>query len=275
MNRFKPCLLHETAEIALTEIKRYLEPRLMDEFQLRRVSAPLFLPVGSPLIDPRHRGATVSLHGAQMEVEIVGGLDLWLRRQLRRYDAAPGFGVFTIMNAIRPDAVPGLTTAVHIAAWAWQQTVDPAATDATVVASSARRLYTLLLATEKRLLEMFPHMHPTLHKNLDILTEDELAGMMPGRTRERSIYEYLHPDRADRADNTGADGRHCASVFICRSNTDSQAEGELWVWNRRVNRPLLIADLCLWHSDDIGPASVGGNIFRNQLAMQLLHQDSV
>ena len=44
MTKYKPCLLHETAEIALTEIKRFLEPRLMEEFQLRRVSAPMYLP---------------------------------------------------------------------------------------------------------------------------------------------------------------------------------------------------------------------------------------
>ena len=47
---FKPRLLRETAEIALTEIKRFIEPRLSEDFSLRRVSAPMFLPVGSELL---------------------------------------------------------------------------------------------------------------------------------------------------------------------------------------------------------------------------------
>ena len=76
MTKYKPCLLHETAEIALTEIKRFLEPRLMEEFQLRRVSAPMYLPLDSPLIDPRYPGAKVHLEGAHADVAIVGSLDL-------------------------------------------------------------------------------------------------------------------------------------------------------------------------------------------------------
>ena len=42
----KSRLLRETAEIALTEIKRFIEPHLTEDYNLRRVSAPLFLPVG-------------------------------------------------------------------------------------------------------------------------------------------------------------------------------------------------------------------------------------
>ena len=99
---FKPRLLRETAEIALSEIKRFIEPKLIDEFSLRRVSAPLFLPVGSPLLDSRNPGVRITLPSMSGEVEIVGSLDVWLRGQLSRYDIAPGFGVYTVMNAIRP-----------------------------------------------------------------------------------------------------------------------------------------------------------------------------
>lgn len=270
MTKYKPCLLHETAEIALTEIKRFLEPRLMEEFQLRRVSAPMNLPLDSPLIDPRYPGAKVHLEGAHADVAIVGSLDLWLRGQLRRYDAAIGFGVFTIMNAIRPEVVPGPTATVHVAAWAWQQTLADADASVSAIAPRARQLYSLLLATEKRLLEMFPHMHPTLHKSIDILTHEALEAMMPGMTTERRIYEYLHPSRQEKPAE-----RHCAAVFICRGDGSHVADGEMWVWNRRVNLPLLIADIGVWKADEIGPSSVGGNIYRNQLAMQLLHQDEV
>ena len=48
----RPRLLRETAEIALTLIKRYIEGELMERFSMRRVSAPLFLEADSPLHDP-------------------------------------------------------------------------------------------------------------------------------------------------------------------------------------------------------------------------------
>ena len=90
------------------------------------------------------------------------------------------------------------------------------------------------------------------------------------RTSGRRIYEYLHPSRQEKPAE-----RHCAAVFICRGDGSHVADGEMWVWNRRVNLPLLIADIGVWKADEIGPSSVGGNIYRNQLAMQLLHQDEV
>jgi len=122
--QLKPRLLHETAEIALTEIKRFLEPRLTEKLSLRRVTAPLYLPTDSPLLDHRFPGAVIRLKGSDQTVEIVGSLDVWLRGQLTRYDIAPGFGVFTIMNALRPDLPENSTSAPHIAAWAWQQAID-------------------------------------------------------------------------------------------------------------------------------------------------------
>ena len=91
---FKPRLLRETAEIALTEIKRHIEPKRTEQFSVRRVSAPLYLPVASGLNDPGE-AVRFTMPSTGEEVEIVRGLNRWLRSQLIRYDIAPGFGVFT------------------------------------------------------------------------------------------------------------------------------------------------------------------------------------
>lgn len=121
--KFSPTLLRETAEIALTEIKRFIEPRLAADLSLRRVSAPVYLPVSSGLNGP---GPAVAfdLAGSHDRMEVVTGLDRWLRRQLERYDIAPGFGVFTVMNALRPGIAETATTSPHVAAWVWQQVRD-------------------------------------------------------------------------------------------------------------------------------------------------------
>lgn len=270
---FKPRLLRETAEIALTEIKRYLEPRLTEEFSLRRVSAPLFLPAGSPLLDMRFPGARLTLPGIPGEVEIVGSLDVWLRGQLARYDSAPGFGVFTIVNALRPGTLSNATSSPHTAAWGWQQAIDPAADPSETLTSVADRLYAILTDAEKMILDLFPHLTATLQKNLDVLSEEELARQLPEYGYERRIYEYLHPGFPERSDRRAPDGKHCAALFVARSTGSLKAEGELWVWNRILNRPLRIADIAVWGSDDTAGASAGGNIYRDYLALQLLHQD--
>lgn len=271
----RPQLLRETAEIALTEIKRFIEPRLLDSFHLRRVSAPLYLPVGSPLLDSRYPGVHVHLDAAHADVEIVASLDVWLRDQLRRYDIAPGFGVFTIMNALRPDIASSATASPHIAAWAWQRAIATSEMTEMQLAATARELYALFVDAEKMILDLFPHLHATLHKNLDVISESELVKMMPEHTHLRRIYQYLHPGRNGSAEESTSHKNHCAALFVRRSESCIALEGELWVWNNVICRPLMLADVGIWRPDNIAGSSVGGNIFRDFLAMQLLHQPSL
>ncbi len=272
---FKPRLLRETAEIALTEIKRFIEPRLIDELSLRRVSAPLILPASSPLLDSRYPGVRVSLPGMPEEAEIVGSLDVWLRGQLARYDIAPGFGVFTIMNALRPATQLSAVASPHIATWAWQQAVEPANADKKTMADVARHIYTLLVDAEQMILSKFLHLTATLQKTLDVVDEDELARMLPDYGDERRIYEYLHPDFTDRPDRRSPDGKHCAALFVSRGGKGRRFEGEIWVWNRILNRALRIVDVAVWDADAIATDSIGGNIYRDHVALQLLHQNKL
>ena len=249
---FKPRLLRETAEIALTEIKRHIEPRLAEEFSLRRVSAPLYLPVASGLNDPGE-AVRFTMPSTGEEVEIVRGLDRWLRTQLVRYDIAPGFGVFTVMNALRPDLQETATTSPHLGAWAWQQVVGPDKAGIEYLAAVGKRLYTLLQQTEEMILERFPHLDRTLPQRFIVMEEAELAARYPDASTLRREYEYLH-DHPNRA------------LFLIGSGSRSR----LSVWNPTVGCPIPLAETAIDLSRPVG--SIGGNILRDQLAMQLLHQ---
>lgn len=272
---FKPRLLRETAEIALSEIKRFIEPKLIDEFSLRRVSAPLFLPVGSPLLDSRNPGVRITLPSISGEVEIVGSLDVWLRGQLSRYDIAPGFGVYTVMNAIRPSMPCNAVSSPHITAWAWQQVAKPDNADRQGLVSAAERIYSLLVDAEKMILDKFPHLSATLQKTLDTVDEADLERSFPEYTPERRVYEYLHPDSSDRSDRRSPEEHHCAALFLMRGTEGRELEGEIWVWNRILKRPLRIADMAIWDADFVAKRSLGGNLFRDYIALQLLHQDRI
>ena len=265
---FKPRLLRETAEIALTEIKRFIEPRLSEDFSLRRVSAPMFLPVGSELLTPGKRGAVVRLDASGTEVEIVGSLDVWLRGQLLRYDIAPGFGVFTIMNGLRPDLPDNSTSSPHVAAWAWQQAVEQNQCNPAHMVAMARKVHKLLVDTEKMVLSLFPHLHATLSRDLEEMAVDDMARLYPGLTHERRVYEHLHPERKD-------DAGECRQsvLLVWHTNGGCEAVGELWVWNRIIEHPVMLADFGAWGADGIAGCSLGGNIWRNFLALQILHQD--
>lgn len=263
----KARLLRETVEIAVTEIKRFLEPRLMEQLQLRRVSAPLFLPAGSPQLHPGRPGARITLEGGA-EVEIVGSLDFWLRSQLREYDIAPGFGVYTVMNALRPTLPWNRTSSPHIAAWSWQQVVDPADDGRRTLARQTKKLYRLLLDTEGMILALFPHLHPTLAREMEQTDDATLSARFPDCSHERRMYLALRPAQGNEDS--------CRAIYVNRTPECGElAAGEIWAWNRTASAAVMLADLALRKADAIGPASAGGNLYRDHLAMLILHQDRI
>lgn len=250
---FKPRLLRETAEIALTEIKRFIEPKITEEFSLRRVSAPLYLSVESGMNDP---GPAVrfTLEGDGEEVAVVRGLNRWLRSQLVRYDIAAGFGVFTVMNALRPEVLSTATASPHLSAWAWQQVVDTEHQTAETLIDVAKRIYSIFLLTEARILEILPHLEATLPQRLHVVESQRIAEVDRGADPERAEYLYHR------------ENQHRALLII----DEPTLSARIVVWNNVVRRPLTVAEIAIDLSGNV--ASVGGNILRDPLAMQILHQ---
>lgn len=260
----RPLLLRETAEIALTEVKRFVEPRLSSDFNLRRVSAPLCLPVGSGLNGPEEP-VRFRLGGSGLEMEIVTGLDRWLRAQLVRYDTAEGFGVFAVMNAVRPDIPRTAVSSPDLCSWAWQQVLrDDAGTDAEVLSRAVRRLYAILRDTEKMLLDKFPHLHPVLPQDI---VEADAAGIAdddPETDPRRMEHRYVR-DHADKA--------MIFTSIPAEEEEGAMSAARLIVWNEMLRTPLELAEVAIFPpSTDAPLKSVGGNIWRDTLALHILHQ---
>lgn len=269
----RPLLLRETAEIAFTEIKRFVETRLTADFHLRRVSAPLCLPAGSGLGGPAPH-ITFPAAGSGRTMEIVSGLDLWLRSQLERYDSAPGFGVFTVMNAIRPEVAETAISSPHITSWAWQQVMpEEPITPRKALSEAARHIYALLRDTEKMILEKFPHLSPALPEEFAVIEAAEVAAAEPADDFLRSRYIYLRE-------------RPHTAVFIINEESEEETampveapgsvSGTLAVWNHMVRTTLNLADISIFpagnHNDT---ASIGGNIWRDKVALHILHQTEI
>lgn len=260
----RPLLLRETAEIALTEVKRFVEPRLSSDFNLRRVSAPLCLPVGSGL-NGDAEPVTFRLAGSGQEMEIVTGLDRWLRAQLVRYDAAQGFGVFAVMNAVRPDIPRTAVSSPDLCSWAWQQVLrDDADTDAEVLSQTMRRLYAILRDTEKMILDKFPHLRSVLPQDISDADASEIADDEPASELRRLEHRYVR-DHADKA-----------LVFTTIPEAEAgkgMPSARLVVWNEMLRTPLELAEVAIFAPGSDAPLeSAGGNIWRDTLALHILHQ---
>ena len=103
--KYKLKLLPETTEMAIKMLKDAFQERLSKTLNLRRVTAPLFVLSGTGLNDDLNGSErAVSFPIADMggrQAEVVHSLAKWKRVKLGAYDIAPGFGLYTDMNAIR------------------------------------------------------------------------------------------------------------------------------------------------------------------------------
>ena len=95
-------------EHAIKFIKDTFQLALAAELKLRRITAPIVVPSGKGLNDnlsgteqPVSFGARVL--GGQ-RAEIVQSLAKWKRYALWRHHIQPGMGIYTDMNALRPDS---------------------------------------------------------------------------------------------------------------------------------------------------------------------------
>ena len=116
------------------------------------------------------------------------------------------------------------------------------------------------------ILSLFPHLQSTLSTHLEEVDENDLASLYPAYDHDRRIYERMRPDAK-------ADDRPRSLLFVWRRFEGCIAFGELWAWNRIISRPVMLADFAARDADAIAGPSLGGNIYRQTLALQLLHLD--
>lgn len=99
-------LAPETMEQAITYLKEIFPDMLARRLRLRRVTAPLFVLSGTGINDDLNgveRAVSFPIRDlGDRRAEVVHSLAKWKRMKLGTYKIAPGYGLYTDMNAIRP-----------------------------------------------------------------------------------------------------------------------------------------------------------------------------
>jgi len=104
---YAPCLSTREVEAAIKDIKDFFQDNLAAALGLERVTGPLFVRSGTGVNDDLNGVERPIRFNVKEDenapVEIVQSLAKWKRMALRRYGFKPGEGLYTDMNAIRPD----------------------------------------------------------------------------------------------------------------------------------------------------------------------------
>ena len=170
-------------------LKDYFETALADNLELTRVSAPLF-------VDPE-TGLNDNLNGVEQAVgfnlkdgqhlEIVQSLAKWKRYALKKYNLR---GLYTDMNAIRPDEDLDNLHSLYVDQWDWEKVIDEKMRDIDLLKAFVEGIYKAIKDTDKYMVDNFNTRDHHLPDRITFITTQELLDKYPtlsSKERENAI----------------------------------------------------------------------------------------
>ncbi|MDR2499003.1 MAG: aspartate--ammonia ligase [Tannerellaceae bacterium] len=184
----KPAGYHALLNLAQTElgikaIKDFFQQNLSAELRLRRVTAPLFVMKGTGINDDLNgveRPVAFPIKDLQdSTAEIVHSLAKWKRLTLADYNIEEGYGIYTDMNAIRPDESLGNFHSLYVDQWDWERVMSDNERNLDFLRMIVRRIYAAMVRTEYMVYEMFPAIRPILPPDIHFIHAEELLQRYP------------------------------------------------------------------------------------------------
>lgn len=195
---YSPVLDVLDTERAIKLVKDCFERELAAALNLRRVTAPLFVLAGTGINDDLNGTerpvsfSVAALAGAR--VEIVQSLAKWKRLALAELGLGPGEGIYTDMNAVRPDEELDELHSIYVDQWDWERVIAPEERRVPVLVETARRIYAALRRTERQLADAFPRLQPELPEELHVVHAEELAvrfpELPPKEREDQAVQQY-------------------------------------------------------------------------------------
>lgn len=179
-------------EEAIKKVKDFFEKDLAIQLNLTRVSAPMFVNVGSGLNDTLNGvERPVSFDALDMPgscCEIVQSLAKWKRYALRRYDFQLGEGLYTDMNAIRRDEVLDNMHSMYVDQWDWELIISREQRTEEMLKSVVKRIYEALKHTERYIVREYSFIGSQLPEEIFFISASELEAMYPELTPKEREY---------------------------------------------------------------------------------------
>jgi aspartate--ammonia ligase len=299
-------------ERAIKTLKDFFELNLATELNLTRVTAPLFVKGGTGINDDLNgvekpvAFSVPDLAGAR--VEIVQSLAKWKRMMLGELGFRAGFGLYTDMNALRPDERLDNTHSIYVDQWDWERVITRPDRNVDFLKKVVRKLYSILKRTEQFIHERYPHIKPLLPEEITFVHAEELLARYPRltpRQRETALVKehgaiFVIGIGGQLPDGTIHDGRapDYDDWTTPSGNGNIGLNGDIILWNPvletafevssmgvRVDKETLLRQLkvrgceerrkLLWHRrllQDEMPLSIGGGLGESRLCMYYLRK---
>lgn len=184
----------ENTEKAIKDVKDMFQDNLSAQLALLRVTAPMVVMSGMGLNDDLNGvESPVAFHVSGMDgarAEIVHSLAKWKRLKLAQMDVRPGRGIYTDMNALRPEEELDNIHSIYVDQWDWEKVIGREQRTLDFLKKTVRRIYEAIKVTENKLYVEFPQIEPMLPEDIFFIHAEELLRMYPGlspKERENAV----------------------------------------------------------------------------------------
>ncbi len=302
----------ENTEKAIKAVKNMFQDNLSAQLALLRVTAPMVVMTGTGINDDLNgveRPVRFPVKDmGERQAEVVHSLAKWKRLKLAELGIAPGRGIYTDMNALRPDEELDNIHSIYVDQWDWERVIRPEDRNLDFLKKMVRRIYEAIKVTENKLYVEFPQIIPSLPEEIYFIHSEELLQMYPGLTpkeRENEIVRrygavFIIGIGGELSDGSVHDGRAADYDDWSTPNSDgfNGLNGDILLWNPilesafevssmgiRVSPESLERQLAIrgqeWKKDlffhkkllaGMLPACIGGGIGQSRLCMYLLRK---
>jgi len=180
---YKPLLGLRQTELAIRQIKEFFQANLAFELNLMRVTAPLFVLSGTGINDDLNgveRPVVFPVKSIQdSRAEIVQSLAKWKRLQLADFTCQPGEGLYTDMNAIRPDEDLDNLHSIYVDQWDWERVMRREERTVEYLKQVVRQIYSVILRTERYIGYLYPEIEPVLPDEITFIHSEDLEKHHP------------------------------------------------------------------------------------------------
>ena len=191
---YRPLLDQQMTERAIKFVKDTFERELSGELKLSRVTSTLFVKANSGIND--------DLNGVERPVrfnvgnmndtpmEIVQSLAKWKRMALADHGFQPGTGLYTDMNAIRPDDDIDNIHSIYVDQWDWERVMQEGERNLDFLKNIVRRIYEAIKRTQFLVSEHYPACAQVLPEEITFIHSEEARAMYPDLTppqREKEL----------------------------------------------------------------------------------------
>ena len=226
----------EQTEKAIKAVKDMFQLNLSAQLALLRVTAPMMVLSGQGLNDDLNgveRPVKFPVKGMnEAPAEVVHSLAKWKRLKLGELGVEPGRGIYTDMNALRPDEDLDNIHSIYVDQWDWEKVMLPEQRTSFFLHKTVRRIYEAVKVTENKLYVEFPQIVPILPEEIFFISAEELLQRYPDKSpkeRENAIAKeygavFIQGIGGKLSNGEAHDGR-------AADYDDWQLNGDILLWN--------------------------------------------